>query len=157
MNFPSYKRGNRNLRKVNWLAQSRRTARHGRDMVGALNLPACLQLFPFLPLARWYWHCQCMCLHFLGKHEFLGVSHARHIWILPELGIENISEHLLTLSSNLFLLTSLRLSTGDLFHFGAFRLSFGQISWVSTMQGAEARDSTHDYHLCDVGQVTSLG
>lgn len=51
MNFPSYKRGNRNLRKVNWLAQSRRTARHGRDMVGALNLPACLQLFPFLPLA----------------------------------------------------------------------------------------------------------
>lgn len=83
--------------------------RHGR--VGALNPPACLQPFHFHPLARCCWHCLLPHLSPLGECECLdGVGHARLTWMSLELGTENVCEHLLTLSSNLFLLSSLRLT-----------------------------------------------
>lgn len=113
MSLPNYKRGNRNLDKLNDLPKIIQP-RNGRER--ALTPHACLWALP-LPST-----CQVASrirLSPLGEREFLDdVSHARLIWVSPELRTENVSEHLLTLSSNVFLLTPLRLTTGDLFPFG---------------------------------------
>lgn len=133
--------------------------------MGDLNPLACLRAIPLLaPVGCLV--VASVCVYLFPESEFFGdPSHARLIYVSPEhgdswgqLGTENVSEHLLTRSSNLFLFPPLRLTMSDLF--SLFRLSpglhFGQISFVSTVQEAGSRDSKSDYYPGDAGQGTSL-